>query len=106
MRFEYILLSIMSGDDLRRTLGDANNRITRISNSELGQILAVNRENQQEAQSEGGPVLQAERRSLFPTLNCATGRSFPGELKDKDSLVQVDVLKSGAVTLHEPGLMN
>ena len=49
MRFEYVLLSIMSGDDLRRTLGDANNRITRISNSELGQILAVNRENQQEA---------------------------------------------------------
>ena len=76
MCFEFVLLSNMSGNDLRRTLGDAINRIARISNDELGPILAVNPENQREAQSDGAPGLQAEMRSLFPTLNCAIARSF------------------------------
>ena len=47
MCFEFVLLSNesnMSGDDLRKTLGNAINRIARISNDELGQILAVNPE--------------------------------------------------------------
>ena len=51
MCFEFVLLSNMSGDDLRRTLGNAIYRIARISNDKLGQILAVNPENQRESEN-------------------------------------------------------